>query len=305
VVIKGIAVTNDFDIGKAKTIRKAEIDEVIEVLEGPQVDEKLGLTRIRGKSLSDAVEGWISVKGNQGTAFLQEVEKPYYSCAEEVVMDTDFKGDGQAPIRTLKVDEVIELIEGPRKETFPPALRIRVKAVSDGATGWLTAKDQKGVQFAEQDVKYYSCTTSVAMTDDADIKNCKVVRKLIVGELFTVEEGPNEDKEAGISRVKGKALNDEKEGWITIKGNAGTIYAEASSKHYTMLAEAPLQKRFASEGAEEIRKLAKGEALQVVEGPKEEAFPPEVRVKGKALSDGVIGWITLKGSENLKPWQPV
>jgi len=304
VVIKGIAVTNEFDIGKAKTIRKAEIDEVIEVLEGPQVDEKLGLTRIRGKSLQDAIEGWISVKGNQGTAFLQEVEKPYYSCAEEVAMDSDFKGEGQAPIRTLKVDEVIELIEGPRKETFPPALRIRVKAVSDGATGWLTAKDQKGVQFAEQDVKYYSCTTSVAMTDDLDIKNCKVIRKLTVGELFTVEEGPNEDKEAGISRVKGKALNDDKEGWITIKGNAGTVYAEASSKHYTMLAEAPLQKKFASEGAEEIRKLAKGEALQVVEGPKEESFPPAVRVKGKALSDGVVGWITLKGSENVKPWQP-
>jgi len=211
VVIKGIAVTNEFDIGKAKTIRKADVDEVIEVLEGPQVDEKIGLTRIRGKSLSDGQEGWISVKGNQGTAFLQEVEKPYYSCAEEVIMEADFKGDGQGPIRTLKVDEVIELIEGPRKETFPPALRIKAKAVSDSATGWLTAKDQKGVQFAEQDVKYYSCTTSVAMTDDLDIKNCKVIRKLNVGELFTVEEGPHEDKDAGISRVKGKALSDEKE----------------------------------------------------------------------------------------------
>jgi len=158
--------------------------------------------------------------------------------------------------------------------------------------------------FAEADASYYCCTTSVAMTDDQDISTCKVLRKLTVGELFIVEEGPVEDKEAGISRVRGKAVKDDQSCWITIKGNAGTVYAEASKKYWTTVAETPMQKQFSQSGTvETVRTLSKGEAFQVLEGPKEQPFPPEIRVKGRALSDGAVGWITLKG-ENVKPWSP-
>jgi hypothetical protein len=303
VVVKGIAITSDFDIAKAKTIRKAETDEVIEVLEGPQSDEKVGLQRIKGRSLSDGAEGWISVRGNQGTAFLKEVEKPFYSCTKEIPFEKDFKTD-EEPIRTLKVDEVLELIEGPRKETFEPALRVRGKVINGGEQGWFTVRDKKGTIYAEAETKHYSCTTSVAMTDELDIKNCKVIRKLAVGEVFTVLEGPVEDKEAGITRMKGKTLKDDKDGWITTKGNAGTVYAEASTKHYTVVLEMPLQKKMQMTGTvEEVKMLSKGEVVQSLEGPKEIAFPPEVRLKGRALSDGVVGWITLQG-ENVKPWTP-
>lgn len=198
----------------------------------------------------------------------------------------------------------MELIEGPRKQIFEPGLRVKGKAITDGAIGWFTAKDKVGTVLAEADSKYYSCTSSVAMTDNMDIKNCKVVRKLSVGELFTVEEGPIEEQDAGICIVKGKCLKDEQVGWITIKGNAGTVYAEASSKHYRVLQDVPLTKLFPSaKPGEEIRKLAKGEAMQVLEGPKEEKFFPEVRVKVKAASDGAFGWIALK-KDSVRPWTP-
>jgi len=130
------------------------------------------------------------------------------------------------------------------------------------------------------------------------------VRKLAVGELFTVVEGPVEEKEANIIRVKGKCAKDDQEGWVTVKGNAGTTYASPSSKHYKVIREVRLQKKFASEtAAEPIRELQKDEVVQVLEGPNEELFPPEVRIKGKAMRDGTVGWITLKG-ENVKPWSP-
>jgi len=302
VVTKSIAITNDFDVGKAKILRTADIDEVIEVLEGPSSDEKLGLTRIKGRSMTDAVEGWISVRGNQGTTFLQKVVKPYYMVTKDSQLEKEFKNEGQEAIRTLKADEVLELVEGPRKETFTPATRVRGKACSDGATGWFTVKDKNGTAFTEPDGKYYSCTTSVAMTDEEDIKNCNVIRKLDKGEMFIVLEGPNEDKSAGILRVKGKTLKDDKIGWVTIKGNAGTIYADQSSKHYTVLQEVPMQKKMDSLTAETVRMLAVGEALQALEAPKEETFPPEVRMKGRALSDDAVGWITKK--DNVRPWSP-
>jgi len=302
VVAKSIAITDDFQISKAKILRTADVDEVVEVLEGPCVDEKLGLTRVRARSLSDAMEGWISLKGNQGTTFLEKVVKPYYTVTKEVPLEQGFKSEDQELVRTLKADEVLELVEGPRKETFPPALRVRGKACSDGATGWFTVRDKAGTAFAEADGKYYSCTTSVAMTDEQDIKNCNVVRKLDKGEMFIALEGPVDDKDAGITRVRGRTLKDDKVGWITTKGNAGTIYADASSKHYTVLQEVPLEKRFPSLGAESVRMLAAGEAMQALEGPKEESFPAEVRMKGRALSDGAVGWITR--GEHVRPWSP-
>merc|ERR1719373_723285 len=85
------------DPSEAKTIRKADMDEVIEILEGPKTDAKLGLTRVRGKFLTDGTEGWISVRGNQGTPFLTEVEKPYYACTEEVPLEAEFKNEGKPP----------------------------------------------------------------------------------------------------------------------------------------------------------------------------------------------------------------
>lgn len=303
VVVRSIALTDEFEISKGKTIRKAESDEVIEVLEGPKTDAKVGLTRVKGKCLVDGEKGWITVCGNQGTPFLQEMEKPYYACSEEVLLHSDFSHEGDEPLRSLRVDEVLELIEGPRKETFTPVQRVRAKAIVDGATGWFTVKDSKAV-FAEPDGQYYSCITSVAMTDEADISNCNVIRKLLDGEVFTVLEGPVDDKTAGITRVKGKAMKDEQEGWITIKGNAGTVYARASTKHYTVIEEVPLQKAFSSTAdGEPVRMLEKGEAMHALEGPKDEAIAPEVRVKCRALSDGAVGWITLKG-ENVRPWSP-
>merc|ERR1719362_452433 len=70
VVVRSIAITNAPEISEAKTIRKAEADEVLEVVEGPRTDSKVGLTRVKGKSLIDGQVGWITVCGNQGTPFL-------------------------------------------------------------------------------------------------------------------------------------------------------------------------------------------------------------------------------------------
>ncbi|CAK0808981.1 unnamed protein product, partial [Prorocentrum cordatum] len=300
-VVKPIAITDVLDVTKGKTRRKAEVNEVIEVLEGPCVDEKLKMSRIRGKALSDSVEGWISVQGNQGTPFLTEAQKPYYCCTAGAPLEKDFQTT-EPPVRELRPDEIVELLEGPKKEAFAPALRARGKACKDQAQGWFTARDKKGTVMAEADAKYYSCVTSVAMTDELDVKSCKVVRKLAVGELFVVTEGPVEEKEAGITRIKGKALKDEAEGWITSKGNAGTVYAEPSKKHWSIVQEQPMTKAFKSNGpVEEVRSLEAGEAVLLLEGPKEEAFPPDVRIKGRALSDGAIGWITLKGT-TVKKW---
>mmetsp|Transcript_35079 Transcript_35079/g.100743 ORF Transcript_35079/g.100743 Transcript_35079/m.100743 type:complete len:1846 (+) Transcript_35079:263-5800(+) len=301
--VKQIAVTSDFEISKSKTKRMLEVDEVVEILEGPRGDDKLGVTRVRGKALSDGVCGWISVKGNQGTPFLKETAKPFLVCLSEVTLEPNFRSGAAPAVRQLRPEEVLEVLEGPLKDKVGDALRVRARCCKDGALGWLTAKDREGVAHAEASGKYYSCTSAIAMTDVQDIKQCKVMRKMEVTEVLKVLEGPCTEEGTGVFRIRGKSMKDGLEGWVTIKGNAGTVYAEESTKLYTVLQETPLQKRFSSEGAEVMRMLAKDEAVEILEGPKEERFEAVVRAKGKALSDGAVGWVTLR-EKALRPWSP-
>jgi len=80
-VLKTIAFTDNSDISKCKTLRKADDDEIIEVLEGPQTVAYEGseMIRIRGRGTAKngtVTEGWLTVSGSKGTPFLQKVDKP-------------------------------------------------------------------------------------------------------------------------------------------------------------------------------------------------------------------------------------
>merc|ERR1712232_1482935 len=163
-------------------------------------------------------------------------------------------------------------MEGPRKDSFEGAFRAKAKACKDGATGWFSLKTKDGKANAEQTGKYYVCTAAIAMTDVSDIKACKVIRKLDMKEVAQVLEGPVEQEEAGVHRIRCKSLKDGQEGWITIRGNKGTVYAEESTKLYTLSNEVPLHKQFETDGATLVRQLLQGEAVELLEGPKEEKY---------------------------------
>merc|ERR1719171_660642 len=144
-------------------------------------------------------------------------------------------------------------------------------------------KGKSGHVFAEKGTKVYTCTATVAITDVCDIKACKVLKKLSVDDVFTILEGPV-CEEGGCERVKGRS-SDDVEGWITIKGNAGTVYAKVNEKLYSIVEDVAMQTDFKSESST-VRTLAAGEAIEVAEGPKEERFVPATRAKVQTLSDG-------------------
>jgi len=234
--------------------------------------------------------------GNQGTPFLKQVPKPFYVCNEEVQMDQEVDGKRQ-PLCNLKPDEIVELLEGPKKTTFASTLRVRVKA--NGETGWITSKDKKGSISAELG-KFYVCTNSVAMTDTQQVDGCGVVKKLDIGEMFEALEGPIEDGTGAstVTRVKGKAQD--KVGWVTIQGNMGTVFAEKSSKHFRIAKEVSLHAGFASD-SKVLSTLEPNLAVEVVDGPKQEVSEPVVCIRGRALSDDSTGWVELKG-KRVKLW---
>jgi hypothetical protein len=295
VCVKQIAVTDGLEIGTSKTVRMLDIDEIVEVLEGPRADDQLQISRARCRVLADSTVGWVTMKGNQGTPFLKEVPKPFHHIECEVSMSSEFTS-GSETVRQLQADEALEVLEGPRKEKLSEVSRAKCKATKDGAIGWFTLKSQSGDVLAETDVSLYQCTASIAITDNKDIRNCKVIRKLEVGEVFKVLEGPSQE-DGGVTRCKGFIVKDGQEAWVTIKGNAGTVYAEPGSMHYTVLSETPLQKKFKSGENETVRMLEKGEVVVLIDGPKDEKFDPVWRLKGRAVGDSAIGWITLRSRQ--------
>lgn len=305
VVVKEIALTAAFEIGgKDRPIRKAEADEVFQLLEGPAIFEQFGLTRMRARSLKDDVEGWITISGNKGTPFLKETGKPYYACNRKVALESAFQVGGAEPVRHVVAEEILELLEGPRKlaTEFDDVLRARVKASKDGAQGFLTVRDQTGT-VAEASESYYQVTTTTGLADEFDIKNCKMIRKLVVGEFLEVLEGPKEDEEKGIKRARARALKDDLTGWLAISGAKGfsTVYAKPSGRHYVLQRGAPLCKQATGEAAV-VRELEEGEVVEVLSGPKAEKVEPVVLIKGRTLGDNSVGWLPLAVARPCRPF---
>jgi len=297
--VKDIGITPDFDIG-AKTIRKVASGEILEALEAAKMHEESGTLRIKARTLLDGQAGWISLKGNAGTAFLEETPKPYLICNADMPM---YKGELSAgeEVRGLKTQEVLEVLEGPVPEKGGDLIRIQAKAKKDGKTGFLIIKDPTGAILAEKDTKY-KCKQTIAITDSVDVMKSKVVRKIEVGELVAKLEGPVES--SGAQRIRAKADKDGVEGWITVKGNAGTTYVEETpSKIYTIKKKQPLLAKM--EGGPAVRDVAVDEVVEMIGNLQTEKADGMTRLKCKALSDGAVGWVIQrpKGG-NLNVWGP-
>jgi len=303
--VKDIAITTDFDIraGANSTLRKLESSEVVEVLEGPVSDAGLGVIRVRARALSDGLTGWVTLMGNQGTPFLLETDKPCLLVAAAVPLQDACASEGGKDIRTLRSGEVVEVLEGPRLEGAGSAIRARGKATLDGATGWFTIKSRQGEDCAQPGRSTYTCTTSIALTDGMSISDCSVLRKIDKGEAMQLLEGPIEDETSGVMRIRAKSLKDGAEGWVTTRGNAGSVYVAESDRHYVVLRATPLHNACRSDTASTVRMLAEQESIELLEGPREEQSDPAMCVRACAVADGAVGWLTLH-DKALKPWSP-
>jgi hypothetical protein len=300
--VKEVAVTADFDIQvDSSDERKLVVGEAVEIIEGPKKDDTLGLIRYRVKALADGREGWVSARGNEGTVFMKSSGKPCLYATKPVSIQDDIIRDSAKTLKVLGTHEVIELLEGPRKESDTNVSRAKAKT-ADGIIGWFTFKDAKGQESAGPGKACYVTKSTIALTDGVNIKDCKVLRKLDKGESLVCIEGPMTDDTAGVTRIKVTANKDGKEGWVTTKGNAGSLYAEESGRMYTMLKSTALQEGFESD-CKTLLTIDAGANIELLEGPIDEKPDAAIRVKGLATSSGQVGWLTMEGG-NLRPWGP-
>ena len=293
--VKEVAVTSSFEV-KSSTTRKLEIDEVVQVLGQPSTEESSGLLRARCRILRDNIEGWVTLNGSQGTAYLKRVSKPYYLCEEETPLLDSCASSGEC-LGTARTGERLEVLEGPRLEKTTEVTRARGRATKDGQVGWVLFKDHTGRCFFElQDLLL--CRGSVALTDNFDIGACKAIRKLEVGETLQSLEEPRQDESRSLTRIKVKALSDGKEGWATSQGNQGTMYVVETNKHFTCAESVDLE---ASPG-KALRRLEVGESFELLQDPTVELRQGKSFARGRCSSSGQPGegWFAI--SNKVQPW---
>jgi len=293
-------IASSFEAAAAPTVRKLEKGELFEVLEGPAADG--AVLRVRGRALRDGAAGWVTFRVGEGPPLLKPREKPFLFALSAAPLLQSFDTDASV-VREMQQDEVLELLEGPRPLQGPSEQALHAVASKDGKVGWVTLQDTAGNTFASPSKNLYMCKSTIAMTDNFDIKNCKVLRKVDVGEALEVISGQEEDG-GDISRKRFKSVRDGKEGWVTLKGNQGTIYVELSDSHF--IADQDISMRAgASRDSPVLRTVEAGEALLAKEPPKEVRPDPKMGARARSLEDGKSGWIVFAPGPRapVKPWK--
>lgn len=151
-VVKETVMTEEMPIKDTKTVRRLELNEVCEVLDGPiplPDDEAQGIKRVKVKMLKDNKEGWATPTGNQGTVFLEESEVKMKVLKETIMTPTFEISASKETLKKLKPGEVVEVREWMKKDESSGLMRAKVKTKSDGKVGWATAVGNSGNVFLE------------------------------------------------------------------------------------------------------------------------------------------------------------
>jgi hypothetical protein len=141
----------------------------------------------------------------------------------------------------------------------------------------------------------------------AELKGDSVaIRNMAKGEVVEVLEGPLEEPDKKIRRIKAKALKDGKEGYITVGGNGGTTFLRDWLRLFKAIKETLLTDDFDLDKIEEnkSRKLKVGELVEVKENPIKDEKTGMLRMRCKAKTDGREGWATTQGNAGTTFFEP-
>jgi len=154
-VVKDVAMTESMGIKDTKTVRRLEVGEVVQILEGPIKEETMDVLRVRVKALKDDAEGWTTVAGNQGSMYLKEgvsfkvIKETILTEGFEIEVPKEEARKIQQSTRKLKPGEIVELRVWGRKQEDTGLTRMKIKVKSDGTVGYVTSVGNTGIKFVE------------------------------------------------------------------------------------------------------------------------------------------------------------
>lgn len=147
---------------------------------------------------------------------------------------------------------------------------------------------------------YYKVVKETPMTEKLEVNGSQTVHQLKVGEIVEMLEGPEKEVSMKVFRAKGKVIGEDKEGWVTVAGNQGTIFLQEGGHLWKVLRQTELFESFEDVPPKAgIRKLKEAEVLEVLSWPTKHEESGLHRLKVKAKLDGAIGWITQASKEGV------
>jgi len=152
-VVKDSVITTEIGLREGKTHRRLAIGEALEILEGPYESENI--MRARAKVMADGIDGWVTVTGNAGSAFIEDGGNHFKVVKETILTEcfdvgaTKDKSGKAASTRKLKEGEVVEVLEWPVKQESTGLVRLMCRTQSDYRLGWATTIGNTGTVFLE------------------------------------------------------------------------------------------------------------------------------------------------------------
>jgi len=275
-----------------------------------------GFTNRVAKLKEDAQKIELAELGNLKKAVLSAIR--YHQQAKKLTVEAVFEemsGDKDGRIDEAKFVKFFETCEkaSPAKEKAADGEQADAgKAPPVASAGELARvfeffdeEEERCItkgQFLKLARAYNKVTKDTVLTDVMNIKEGKPLRRLEVGEVLAVLEGPLREEDAEVMRVRCKAMSDSVEGWCTVAGSHGTTYLADGGYHFKVVKETILTECFEVGAVKDpskkmpTRKLKEGEIIEVREWPVKQETTGLVRMQCRAMLDGRVGWATTVGN---------
>jgi len=162
-------------------------------------------------------------RGSLGKEEITRCLHVFYKVVNTSMLSDSFNFAEGGQLGTLQPGEILEVLQGPTRESSVGAWRVRGHVLGNDTLGWATVAGSDGTPFLAQCPVYVKVTVATALAASAsacDGATGFLVRKLREGELLEVLlwEGSTRtgvDASAPTRRAKVKAVEDSAVGWAT------------------------------------------------------------------------------------------
>lgn len=215
--VEAIAMTDIAELSNCAMVRRIDVGEALELLEGEPVKPVEGGIRQKFRACRDSREGWITVNGSQGTVFVKAAPKHYLlTQAAPVHAGIDA---ASAVVRVMMPGEAFNAFEDPREVVGGDRRTIyRARTTTDNLEGWVASGMEDEVRSWSSRYKVLKTvplTRGFAANEAAEV--IEVVRLLDPNELVDVTENPTEDPSTGQLRIRCIAVRDKAVGWTNVR----------------------------------------------------------------------------------------
>ncbi|CAK9037003.1 unnamed protein product [Durusdinium trenchii] len=266
-VVKEGVMTKDLKVTGENAVRKLCVDEVLEVLEGPVEEEELKVPRVKARCISDDSEGWLTIRGNDGTTFLQDWHA-LFRILRDVPLTANFERPADPSSRVLD-------IEG--EET-----KMENSELPEGLD-----KVPRQVGLVEPEVELPAKAAESAAEAAASIIDVNVQ----TGEVSQVSQVPLEEK---VMDEDGDDIFDPES---PFEPGDFDFEVEETNIGYQLLQHVDSPEH--EDPDEGFRRLRAGEVVEVLEWPNNHLESGLTRMKVLALADDAMGWITQTNADGV------